>query len=169
MKIKNRNQVLHDIIEESKRYPRGWKAAFGKDHDLFSFDYYICHPKAGVYLLKEFHKNPYTIKGVGGKIARSIDDDIINRISKKTSDFGIIQGDIQKIMSNINRGIHPYRIIEEGLKGNDLGITIPVKGKASSSVDTFTFLRDAFSSNQKKLDRKLEKMISEDGIYQSYG
>ena len=90
------------------------------------------------------------------------------KIQKKSSDFGIIQGDIQKIITNIDKGIHPQKIFEEGLKGNDLGIRIPLKGKASSSTDSFSYIRQSYAMKQKKLNTKFEKMMSEDGMYNSY-
>lgn len=169
MKIKSRNETLNDIIRDSKKYPKGWRAAFGKDNNLFSNDYYILHPNIGIYLLKEYQKNPYNVKGLGTKIARHIDDDIQEKISKKSGDFGIIQGNIKKIVKNIDRGIDPQKIFEEGLKGRDLGIRMPVKGKASTSKDAFDYLHENFSSKQKRLNSKFEKMVSDDGIYSSYG
>jgi hypothetical protein len=169
VKIKSRNETLNDIIRDSKKYPKGWKAAFGKDDKLFSHDYYIFNPNIGIYLLKEYQKNPYNVKGLGTKIARHIDEDIQEKISEKSGDFGIIQGNIKKIVKNIDRGIDPQKIFEEGLKGRDLGIRMPVRGKASTSKDAFDHLQEAFSSKQKRLNSKLEKMISDDGIYSSYG
>ena len=169
MKIKSRNDILTDIIQESKNNPKGWKAVFGKDNDRFSSDCYICHPDIGIYLIKEYQKNPFNTKGIGTKIARSLDEDIEEKITKKAGDFGIIQGNMKKILRNLNNGMHPQKIFEEGLKGNDLGITIPVKGKASASEDAFTYLHEVFSSKQKKLDKTMEKIVSDDGIYTSYG
>ena len=169
MKIKSRNETLNDIIRDSKKYPNGWKAAFGKDDLLFSHDYYIFNPNVGIYLLKEYHKNPYNVKGLGTKIARHIDQDIQEKISGKSGDFGIIQGNIKKIVKNIDRGVHPQKIFEEGLKGRDLGIKMPLKGKASTSKDAFNHLQATFSLKQKRLNSKFEKMVSDDGIYSSYG
>ncbi len=168
MQIKSRSEILNDIIKESKIHPKGWKATIGKDQRLLSNDYYISNPNVGVYLMKEYQKNPYHIKGIGSKIARNIDDDIEKKIQNKSSDFGIIQGDIQKIITNIDKGIHPQKIFEEGLKGNDLGIRIPLKGKASSSTDSFSYIRQSYAMKQKKLNTKFEKMMSEDGMYNSY-
>jgi len=108
------------------------------------------------------------VKGVGSKIARRIDEDIEDKIHKKTGDFGIIQGDIQKIIKNVDKGIHIQKIFEEGLKGNDLGIKMPLKGKATSSKDSFDYIHDTFSSKQKKINEKFEEMASEDGLYKSY-
>lgn len=168
MQIKSRNEILTDIIKDSKKHPKGWMATFGKDHNLLSNDCYIFNPNIGIYLIKEYHKNPYQVKGVGSKIARNIDEDIEKTIRKDSGDFGVVQGDIQKIIRNIDKGIHPQKIFEEGLKGNDLGIKVPVKGKASTSQEAFNCLNTSFSTKQKKLDSKFEKIMNDDGVYDSY-
>ena len=96
MKNKPRHEILSDIIKDSKKYPNGSKAAFGKDKKLFSNDYYIFNPAVGIYVLKEYQKNPYQVIGVGSKIARHIDDEIENKFDKNRGDFGIIQGNFKK-------------------------------------------------------------------------
>ena len=169
VKIKSRNEILNDIIRDAKKHPTGWKAAFGRDEELLSYDYYIFNPRIGIYLLKEYQKNPFDIKGIGAKIARHIDKDIENMINKKTGDFGIIQSNIRKILKNIEKGIHPQKILDAAIKGKyDLGLKMPVRGYASTSKDTFSHLKDILSAKHKELDIKLEKMIYEDGIYNSY-
>jgi len=168
VKIKSRNDILSDIIRDAKKHPKGWNAAFGQDSDLFSHDCYIFHPRIGIYLLKEYNKNPFEVKGIGSKLARHIDEDIKEQITRKSGDFGIIQGDIKKILTNINRGIPPQQILTSAMKGGDLGITIPVQGHVSTSKDTFHSLKNTFSSQQKKLGTCFEKMVSDDGIYKSY-
>ncbi len=168
MKIKPRNDILRDIIRDGKKHPKGWHAAFGTDPSLFSHDCYIFHPHIGIYLLKEYNKNPFEVKGVGLKLARRIDEDIQEQMTRKSGDFGIIQGDIRKILTNINKGIPPQQILTSALQGEDLGITIPVQGRASTSQDTFHSLKSTFSQKQKKLQTHLEKMVSEDKLYTSY-
>jgi len=168
VKIKPRNDILRDIIQEGKKHPKGWNAAFGKDSSSFSHDCYIFHPNIGIYLLKEYNKNPFEVKGIGSKLARRIDEDIEEQIRKKSGDFGIIQGDIRKILSNINRGIPPEKILTSAIQGDDLGLTIPVRGRASTSETTFHTLKNTFSRQQKKLGTCFEKMVSEDGLYTSY-
>ena len=168
MKIKPRNNILNDIIRDAKKYPKGWNATFGYDTSLFSYDCYIFHPRIGIYLLKEYNKNPFEVKGMGSKLARHIDEDIEEQITKKSGDFGIIQGDIQKILRNINKGIPPQQILTSAINGGDLGLTIPVQGHASTSKDTFHSIKSTFYSHQKKLETCFEKMVSEDGLYKSY-
>ncbi|MFW6121492.1 MAG: hypothetical protein ACOC80_11415 [Petrotogales bacterium] len=169
MKNKSRREILNDIIRDSKKFPKGWKAAFGKDNKLFSNDCYIFNPNIGIYVLKEYQKNPFHVAGIGTKIARHIDEDIEEKINRNSGSFGVIQGNIHKIIKNIDKGIHPQKIFEEGIKGNDLGITMPIKGKASTSENIFAHLKQTFTSKQKKLDEKFEKMATEDGLYSSYG
>jgi len=168
VKIKSRNEILTDVIRDAKKYPKNWKAIFGKDKERLSNDYYLCNPDIGIYLLKEYQKNPFEIKGIGSKIARHIDEEIDNEITKSTNDFGIIQGDIRRILKNIDKGIHPQKIFEAALKGKNLGLSLPVRGHASSSKDSFQNIRDTLSNKQKKLDSKFEKIAADEGLYTSY-
>ena len=169
MKIKSRNEVLTDIIRDAKKFPEGWKATFGKDNELFSNDYYILHPHVGIYHLKEYQKNPFELKGLGAKIVRHIDEDIEETITKNTGDFGIIQGNIRRILRNIEKGIPAQTILNAALKGEDLGLSIPVRGHASSSKAVYTYLHHTLSPQQKSLESKFEKMMADDGAYTSYG
>jgi hypothetical protein len=166
--IKPRNSILTEIIHQAKYHPKGWTATFGQDTDAFSHDCYLFHPDIGVYLLKEYHKNPFEVKGVGSKLARHLDDDIEEQITTTSGGFGIIQGDIQKILANLSKGISPQRILTSALYGKDLGIKIPVQGHASTSHDAFHSLNTTFSSQQEKLRTQVKKMVSDDGIYTSY-
>ena len=168
VKIKPRSEILHDIIRDGKKHPKGWQVAFGNDSSSLSHDYYIFHPNTGIYLLKEYNKNPYEIKGLGSKLARHIDEDIQEQITKTSGNFGILQGDVQKILVNIQKGISAEKILSSAIHGDDLGLTIPVRGKVSTSIDAFRSLKNTFSSQQKKLTSHLEKMASDDGLYVSY-
>jgi hypothetical protein len=170
LKIKNRSEILNDIINDGKKHPKGWKAIFGKDNQRLTRDYYLMNSNSGIYYMKEYDKNPFIVKGIGSKIARKIDDEIENEIAKNKADFGIIQGDFQKIIKNIQRGIKPDNIFKEAIKGKkDLGITIPVRGKASSSKEKFQNLNQVLLNNRKKINSKIEKIANEDGLYNQYG
>ena len=169
VKIKSRNEILNDVIRDGKKCPKDWKAVFGKDNKLLSKDYYIFNPNIGVYFLKEYQKNPFEVKGVGGKIARHLDEDMEVEISKHAGDFGIIQGDFQKILKNLEKGMQPNKILEAAIKGKeDLGISIPVRGHASASKDVFDNIQNTLSTKQKKLDLKFQKIATDDGLYSSY-
>lgn len=170
MKIKSRNEILNDIIKDAEKYPKDWKAIFGKDKERLSRDYYIFNPSIGIYLLKEYQKNPFEVKGIGEKIARDVDEDIENEITKHAGDFGIIQGDIRRILKNLEKGVRLQKIFDAAIKGKgkNLGISMPVRGHASTSKDSFVNLHDILSTKQKKLDLKFEKMATEDGLYTSY-
>ena len=164
MKIKSRNAIFTDIIREGKQHPKGWNATFGNDQESFSHDCYMFHPSVGIYLIKEYDKNPYEVKGVGSKIARHIDDDIVDRLTNQSGDFGILQGNLPKILENIDKGIPPRKILESAIQGKDLGLKIPVRGHASTSKETYECLGSAFSQKQRKLASTFEKMVADDGL-----
>ena len=168
MKIKSRSNLLNDVIRDAKKYPKGWKAVIGKDENRFSNDYYIFNPNTGIYLLKEYQKNPFEIKGIGGKIARYVDDNIENEISKDSSDFGIVKSDSLKIAKNLRNGASFEKILNSAVVGKDMGISIPMRGYASSSKNSYTNIRKELLNKQKKIDSNFEKIASEDGLYSSY-
>ena len=169
MKIKNREEILKDVIKEGEKNPKNWQAVLGRDEKRFSRDFYIFNPNSGIYLLKEYEKNPYEIKGIGGKIARYVDEDIESKITKYSGDFGIVQGDFSKVIRNIKKGVKPEKIFKAAIKGkNDYGLTIPIKGQASTSKEVFKEMRSVLSNKQRSLDNKFEKIASDDGLYNSY-
>jgi len=169
VQIKNRSEVLNDVIKKGKKHPKNWNAVFSKDTKLMSNDYYLMNPNIGIFMLKEYQKNPYEIKGIGGKVARRIDDEIINKVSQKSGDFGIIQGDFNKIYKNINRGVKPKEIFDSAIKGKkDYGLKIPIKGKASNSDEAYKYINNELSEGKKKIDEKFEKIASDEGLYSSY-
>lgn len=169
MKVKNRDEILRDVIRDGKKHPNDWKAVFGKDNKSLSNDYYIFNSNIGIYLLKEYEKNPYDIRGLGGKIARHVDENFEAKISKYAGDFGIIQGDFSKVIKNLEKGIKPQKIFDAAIKGKkDFGLRMPVKGQACSSKDIFDEIHNNMSTKQKKLDKKFEEMATDDGIYKSY-
>jgi hypothetical protein len=169
VKIKSRNEVLNDVIRDGKKYPKDWKAVFGNDKKRLSKDYYIFNPDVGIYLLKEYEKNPFVVKGIGGKIARHVDEDIDAIVSKYSNDFGIVQGDFKKIIKNLKKGVKPQKIFNAAFKGKkDLGLSIPIRGHASSQEEVFKNINNNYSKKQKKLDEKFEKIASDDGVYNSY-
>ncbi len=169
MKIKKRNEILNDVIHEGKKFPDGWNAISGKDKKRLSRDYYLFHPKAGMYLLKEYRKNPFQINGVGGKIARKIDQDIETDFKKNQGDFGIVQGNFQKILKNLEKGIKPQSILDSAIhRKKDLGIKIPVRGKVNSSKKVFENIDMNKNKNKKKIDNKFEKIAYDDGLYKGF-
>jgi len=168
VEIKSRSDILNDVIRDAKKFPTGWKALFGKDYERLSRDYYLFHPESGIYLLKEYQKNPFEVRGIGGKIARYIDDDIEKEMKKYSGDFGIIQGDFRRIAKNLEKGIPPKKIFDAAFKRKNLGISMPVRGHASTLDESFTTVHHALSTKRKKIDETFEKMASDDGLYSGY-
>lgn len=163
MRILSREALLNEIINEAKKRKRGWKLIFGKDEKMQSLDYYIIHPEVGIYLLKEYQKNPFLFRGVGGKIARKVDEGIARAVNRSKGEFSIIQLDVKEISRCIEEGVPLKRILEE-----QKGIKLSVKGKASFSKKQFDHLKEAFPVERRKIDSSFEKLLSLDGFYNSY-
>ena len=169
LKIKLRNEILNDVIRDGKKHPKEWKAVFGEDKSSLSRDCYIFNPNIGIYLLKEYEKNPYEIKGLGGLVARHLDEEVQSEISKYADDFGILQGDFKKIFRNLKKGVEPKEIFDAALSGKkDLGISLPVRGHASTSKDVFDNIHNNLLTKQKKLDEKFKKIATDEGFYRPY-
>lgn len=168
MKLKNRDELLSDIINQGKKHPTGWMASFGKNPHHLSEDCYLLHPNIGLFYLKEFQKNPFQQIGIGGKIARKIDDDLTEELRKESQQFGIIQGDIKKIAHNMKKGVTPHEIIQGMFEDKNKGMSMPVKGNATSSKDAITNFKDHGKNNQNKINDKFKKIARDEGFYSSY-
>ncbi|MFP8891396.1 hypothetical protein ACLI4U_16755 [Natrialbaceae archaeon A-CW2] len=75
MRIREWQDVLEDVVERDVD-PKGWRAVAGDRSSGVGEDMYLAHPRAGVFVLKTYAKNPYDLRGVGGRVARKVDDEI---------------------------------------------------------------------------------------------
>ncbi|WP_254863297.1 hypothetical protein [Halovivax gelatinilyticus] len=75
MRIREWKDLLADVSEQSVD-PSSWRAVAGDRSGGIGEDLYLAHPRAGVYLLKTYAKNPYRVEGCGTKVARRVDEEI---------------------------------------------------------------------------------------------
>jgi hypothetical protein len=168
--IKPRHEILDDIIRDAKKHPQGWKAVYGNNAAQLSQDYYLFHPSSGIYLIKEYHKNPFVIRGLGGKIARKIDDDIEAHLTSSSGKFGILQADMLRLADHLKQGMSPSHIFQQALLGHDdtLGLTVPLRGHMNTSQPSFSSLREILATKQAKIDETFGKLATTDGLYRGY-
>ncbi len=75
MRVREWQDIVADVVEQNVD-PDGWRAIGGNRASGLGEDLYLAHPSGGVYGLKTYAKNPFEVKGVGGQIARKLDDEI---------------------------------------------------------------------------------------------
>lgn len=75
MRIRKFDDIVQDVIESGED-PDRWRAAGGKRAGGVGKDLYLGHPDAGVYHLKTYARNPLSVRGVGTRVARRLDDEI---------------------------------------------------------------------------------------------
>ena len=84
MRIREWQDIVEDVVEKDVDAD-DWRAVGGKRAGGVGEDLYLGHPHAGVYLLKTYAKNPYEVRGVGSRVARSLDDEIGSFLPEKES------------------------------------------------------------------------------------
>ncbi|ARS90493.1 hypothetical protein [Natrarchaeobaculum aegyptiacum] len=75
MRIREWQDVLQDVTGSGVD-SQGWRAVAGDRARGVGEELYLAHPRAGVYFLKTYAKNPYQVRGVGTQVARKLDDEI---------------------------------------------------------------------------------------------
>ncbi len=75
MRVRDWRDVVSEIVDANVRSD-DWRAIAGPRNRGIGEDLYLAHPRRGVYVLKTYPKNPFERRGVGTRVARSIDDEI---------------------------------------------------------------------------------------------
>lgn len=75
MRIREWQDILEDVTDRPVD-PDDWRAVAGDRAGGVGEDMYLAHPRAGVFFLKTYAKNPYEVRGVGTQVARKLDDEI---------------------------------------------------------------------------------------------
>ncbi|MEM4780011.1 MAG: hypothetical protein QXG03_00370 [Halalkalicoccus sp.] len=75
MRIREWQDIVREVVE-SDAEPGDWRAVAGDRSTGLGEDLYLGHPRAGVFHLKTYAKNPFDVQGVGTRVARKLDDEI---------------------------------------------------------------------------------------------
>ena len=75
MRVRDWQDILEDVVD-SRADAGDWRAVAGDRRGGPGEDMFLGHPSVGVFQLKTFAKNPYEVRGVGARVARSVDDDL---------------------------------------------------------------------------------------------
>ena len=75
MRIREWQDLLDDVTDREVD-PEEWRAVAGDRASGVGEELYLGHPRAGVYLVKTYAKNPYKVRGYGSRVARRLDDEI---------------------------------------------------------------------------------------------
>lgn len=75
MRVRDWQEILGEVSETTAD-PDDWRAVVGNRRGGLGEDLFLAHPGMGVYQLKTFAKNPFDVRGVGTRVATSMDDDL---------------------------------------------------------------------------------------------
>ncbi|MFB6361948.1 MAG: hypothetical protein ABEH59_11585 [Halobacteriales archaeon] len=75
MHVRDWQDLVGDVVDRDVD-PGDWRAVAGPRQGGIGEDLYLGHPSVGLYQLKTYAKNPFEVRGLGSRIARSLDDEI---------------------------------------------------------------------------------------------
>ena len=179
MRIREWQDVVADVIERDVD-PQGWRAVGGVRARGVGEDIYFGHPRAGLFQIKTYAKNPFEVRGVGARVARRLDDEIGSFLPEDdgTGRFAIrggIDGDEDALRRKANH-------LEETLKAHadaptrpaDLFDDVmavlespaygPMEFDHRERPDALAEMTDSFEEAERLLDAELDDLIDEDGV-----
>jgi hypothetical protein len=160
--IKSREEILKEIIKKGKEKPKGWKATYRIDPKFNSLEYCLMNPEVGIYKIKEWQKNPFQVKGVGGMLARKVDEDLLD---EEIGDFGIVKYEPRKLVQSMERGIPLKEILKGAFIGQkDKGIDLTLKGEMHRSKK----INERFGEKKKEIDEEFEKLLIKERAFEGY-
>jgi hypothetical protein len=161
--MRTREEILREIISKGKEIPKGWKATSRYDTKVHATEYNILHPDVGIYQIKEWQKNPFQIKGVGAKIARRVDDSLIN---EPLGRFGILQYNPRKILGEVTEDLPLKKILQDMASGGQkTGMEMMLTGEMHPVDKDIT---KTVQKKQNEINKALIKIQENEGLYDSY-
>ena len=161
--MRTREEILREIIHKGKEIHKGWKATSRYDTKLHAIEYNILHPDVGIYQIKEWQKNPFQVKGVGAKIARRVDDILINEPLGK---FGILQYNPRKVYEDATEDMPLKKILQDiASGGKKTGMEMMLTGEMHPAAKDIIKIAQR---KQNEINRALIKIQEDEGLYDSY-
>lgn len=167
MEVKTRDEILRELIAIAEVYPIGWTAATRRDHPHFGEEYYIFHPKAGVYEVKEYQVNPFHISGVGAQLASSVPSGLSRLLEEQRGIFGILEIDLRKFLKAL--GEIPEQPLTHIELTSETGIRMPLQGPSHGASLAIRSVDSSLNRKCKVVDEEFRKLLERGGITRAYG
>jgi len=178
MRVREWQDILDDVSEGSVD-PDGWRAVAGQRRDGVGEDLYLGHPGVGVYHLKTYAKNPYDVRGVGAKVAQSLDDELTPHfpteerprrfaVQSPPDDEDEAESAARRLAETVK--VHaeapttPEDFFEDVMEAVDSPAYGPMSFDLADRPEPLDTLSETFAEAEKLLDAELDELIEDDGV-----
>jgi hypothetical protein len=180
MRVRDWQDILEDVMDAGAD-PDGWRAVAGHRERGLGEDLFLGHPDAGVYELKTYAKNPYDVRGVGGRVARRIDEDIDPLLPTRDREEGG-RFAVQSAPEDEDQATEMAKRLEETVKvhaeapttSDDFFTDVmdaldspafgPMDYEFDDRPETLDDLTDEFADADELLSKDLDDLVDEDGV-----
>jgi len=180
MRVRDWQDILTDVTE-SDADPDGWRAIAGDRREGLGEDLFFGHPDEGVYALKTYTKNPTELRGVGGRVARRIDDDLDPLFPRRGRDdagrFGVRSppedgSDAEAMARRLEETVRvhaeaptdPDDFFTDVMDALDSPAFGPMEYEFDGRPDRLDDLTDEFADADDLLSKDLDQLVEEDGV-----
>ncbi len=182
MRVRDWQDIVSDVVE-SDADPNDWRAVAGDRSNGVGEDLYLGHPRAGVFLLKTYAKNPYEVKGVGTQVARKIDDEIGSYLPQKNENarFAVQQAPTDEddarekarhleetIKAHSEAPTTPDDLFDDVMEALDSPAYGPMKYDQTRRPDGLDDLSTTFEDAEDVLNAELDDLVDTDGVSRGF-
>jgi hypothetical protein len=177
MRVRDWQDIVQDVVEENAD-PEGWRAVAGDRQSGLGEDLYLGHPDSGVYQLKTYARNPFEVKGVGSRVARSVDDDIdpylptgddgrfaVQQPAEDESDAEEKARKLEEVVqTHADAPTKPSDLFDDVMDVLDSPAFGPIDYEFDDRPDALDDLATTFEEAEEVLDAELDDLIDEDEV-----
>ena len=177
MRIRDWHDILDDVVESDAK-PDDWRAVAGTRARGVGEDMYLGHPDVGVFQLKTYAKNPFEVKGVGARVARSLDDEIGSylpedhdrRFAVQTTpaDEDDAKTKAQRLEETIKAHADapttPDALFEDVMDAIDSPAFGPLDYEFANRPDSMDDLSESFEDAEELLEAEFEDIVRDDEV-----
>lgn len=175
MRVRDWKDILQDVTD-AKVEAADWRAVAGERSNGIGEDLFLGHPKRGVFYLKTYAKNPYERKGVGARVARSIDDDITAHLpDERKSMFAVRPTQTENAKESAQRleetvkahaaaPTNPGDLFEDMMRAIQSPAFGPLEFDPTGRPEPLDELTGTFDEAESVLSTELEELLSRDQI-----
>lgn len=181
MRVRDWQEIVSDVIEKEVD-PDGWRGVSGSRSRGVGEDLFLGHPRAGIYQLKTYAKNPYKVRGVGAQVARKLDDEIGEYLPEdSTSRFAVQQAPTDEsdakskakrleetVKAHASAPTSPDDLFTDMMEAIDSPAYGPMEFELSDRPEGLRSLSSTFEEAEEMLETEFEELIEKDDINRGF-